>query len=562
MTDITQASNVDGNVDYSHYTEEQLFRVLQRIDAEKYPLNFARLKAAFAARQIPIDEFANASDALMAAERVVYSRPEGAARDLNRIAFAPRPGFLTWLGPSRNDFRLVGFGNIAVHGASMIVEGRRFGFLLGLPLRRRIELNVADIFNVELVENAVRFECRTAEGKSKALTFWLADTEVAGKLVRLLPAEKAPDFVPQLPAYLDFEEQLEKRAPHLPVTHGFAVLCLLMFAVTISHGAEWFKSTGVVEIVWGSNFGPSTIEGQWWRLLTYSLLHFGVLHLAFNLWALISFGAIAERLYGSLRYTVICVVAGVAGGMTSIAIQPNINSAGASAVIFGIFGALLVAQLRGAEAIPASVQRSLRNSTLFFVLVTLASGFVIRGIDNAAHVGGLVAGICMGLAFHSPKRFVRIIAPAMLAVLIVFAGAGLARRAVSRPAVEVAYWQSIRWFLGGEARAVRNWLELQNLARAGAIGDDALADRLDKEVLPFWREASQRFKPLKLDVSSEAFGAHQYMRALSDGRLHALELCVSGLRKHDSDIVASCMKEMGQVDAMIRERHKKNEDRE
>jgi rhomboid protease GluP len=559
MTDITHASNADGTVDYSHYSEEQLFRVLQRIDAAKYPLNFANLKAAFAARQIPIEQFMNASDALMAAERVAYSRPEALASSEIRIAFAPKPGFLTWLGPSRNDFRFVGFGNIAVHGASVFVEGRRFGFILGLPLRRRIELKVGDIFNVEHLENVVRFECRFADGKSKALTFWLVDSGAAENLVRSLPAEKATDFVPQLPAYLDFEEHLEKRALHLPVTHGFAVLCLLMFAVTISHGGEWFKSTGVVEIAWGSNFGPATSGGQWWRLLTYSLLHFGVVHLVFNLWALISFGAIAERLYGSLRYTMICLVAGVAGGMSSIALQPSVNSAGASAAIFGIFGALLVAHLRGAEAIPPSVQRSLRNSTMFFVLVTLASGLVIRGIDNAAHVGGLVAGICMGLAFHSPRRLVRIAAPATLAALIVFAGAGLARRVADTPAAEVEYWKSMRWFMSGELRAVKNWAELQRLAGAEQIDDDTMARRLDTEVAPFWREASKRFQPLKFDAGSELSDPHQYIQALSNARLHAIELCISGMRKHDVEIVKACMKEMGEGDALIHERQKKLE---
>jgi membrane associated rhomboid family serine protease len=554
----TPGLNADGSIDYRNYTEEQLFRVLQRIDSDKYPLNFANLKAEFAARNISIGDSANAADALIAAERVVYSRPQ---QPQTRIAFEPRPGFLTWLGPSRNDFRLVGRGNIALQGASLLVEGRRFGFILGLPLRRRIELKVADIFNVELEENVVRFECRAAESETKALTFWLADSEAAENLVKLLPAGRTPDFAPQLMAYLDFEERLESRAPHLPVTYGFAALCVLMFAITISHGAQWFKDPGLVEIGWGSNFSPSTIGGQWWRLLTYSVLHFGVIHLVFNLWALISFGVMGERLYGSLRYAIICLVAGVVGGMTSVVMNPHINSAGASGVIFGIFGALLVAHLRGADAIPPTVQRSLRNSTLFFVLVSLGSGFVVAGVDNAAHVGGLIAGICMGLAFQSPRRVIRMAAPALLAVLVVLTGAGLARRAVATPTAETAYWKTMRWFIDGEAGVVKNWTDLQDLARAQKIGDDALADRLEKEVAPFWREASERLKPLEFDVGTEIFDAHQYMKAFANGRSHAIELCISGLRKHDPEIAGACMKEMAEVDDMIRERQKKLEDR-
>jgi rhomboid protease GluP len=557
MADITQA---DGTVDYSHYTEIQIFQVLRRIDAEKYPLNFANLKARLAAQGIPIDDSLNAAEALMAAERVVFSRPDAPPSPEYRIAFAPRPGFLSWLGPSRNDFRLVGVGSIVVRGENMTVKGRRFGFILGLPITRRVELSKAQIVNVELEENVVRFETRTAEDKSKSLTFWLVDIAAAENLVQRLPIDKTPDFVPQLGAYLDFEEQLERRAPRLPITYGFALLCLLMFAITIADGAMWFKSNGVVQIGWGSNFGPATIGGQWWRLLTHSLLHFGVIHLAFNLWALSSFGAIAERLYGSARYAAICLVAGVAGGMTSIALQPNINSAGASAIVFGILGALLVSHLRGAEAIPPSVQKSLRNSTLFFALVALASGFIISGIDNAAHVGGLIAGTCMGLAFQSPRRVVRILAPAVLAVLVILTGTGLARRATNVPVAEAKYWESMRWFLSREADVVQNWIALQELARGQKVSDDALADGIEKDVLPFWREASGRFKRIEFDAGSEVFDSHQYMSALSTGRLHAVELCVSGLRKHDSEIVGVCMKEMAQVDAMIYARQKKLED--
>ena len=551
----------DGTVDYSRHTEEQLFQALRWINAEKYPLDFANLKAAFNARQIPIDESLNAADALMAAERVSFSRQQVRAFPENPIAFAPSAGFLTWLGPSRNDFRMVGIGSIDLRGDTVVVKGRRFGFILGLPFRRSVVLNLADIFNVELEENVVRFEHRSPGDKVKSLTFWLVDIVTAEKLVKLLPVEKTPDFVPQLATYLDFEERLEKRAPRLPVTYGFALVCVAMFAITVANGAEWFGATGVVQIAWGSNFGPSTIAGQWWRLVTHSLLHFGVIHLAFNLWALISFGSLAERLYGSLRFASICLVAGIAGGLTSIAMQPTINSAGASAAIFGILGALLVVDLRGAEAIPSSVHRSLRNSTLVFAMVALAGGFMASGIDNAAHVGGGIAGICLGLAFQSPRRAVRIAAPATLAVLAILMGNGIVRRASATPPAEAEYWRTMSWFMTGETAAVAKWSDLQQLVRAKAINDDALADRLDKEVLPFWREASKRFSPLEFDVGTEIQDSHQYMKALANGRLHAMELCVSGLRKHDAGIVGTCMTEMAQGDAMIHERQKRLADR-
>jgi rhomboid protease GluP len=549
------AYNADGTVDYSRYTEEQLFRVLGRIDAEKYPLNFANLKAELAARQIPIDPSADPTDALMAAERLAYLRAPPVKPEI-RIAFAPQAGFLTWLGPSRNDFRLVGSGSISIDNSIVTVRGRRFGFILGLPLRRRVAIPMADIANVEREANVVSFESRPEGAKSRSLSLWLETPAAAEKLIKLLPDVKTADFAPQLAAHMDFEYHLENRAPRLPVTYGFAGLCLLMFAVTISHGAAWFGESGLLEIGWGSNFGPATIGGQWWRLLTYSLLHFGVLHFAFNMWALISFGAVAERLYGSYRYAGICLVAGIAGGMFSITLQPQANSAGASAIIFGILGALLVAHLRGEAAIPPSVQRSLRNSTLVFVAVTLISGLVLSGIDNAAHVGGLVAGSCMGLAFHSPRRGVRVAAPGVLALLVAITGASLGMRAGATSTVEARYWESFRWFVARESGAIQTWSALQQLARTHKIGDDALADRIDHELLPFWREASGRFKPLEFATGTKIYESNRYMQIVTQGRFHALELCVSGLHQHDVEIAGACMKEMGRVDEIITERVK------
>ena len=549
--------NTDGSVDYSRYNEEQLFRALRSIDSERYPLNFANLKAAFAARQIPIDDSLNAADALMAAERLVFSRPAPRPVTEYPIAFAPRPGFLTWLGPSRNDFRLVGVGGIEVHAERVSVRGRRFGFILGLPLMRRVEIHKGDITNVEVAENVVRFECHAGEGKLKSLTFWVADSTVAEDLVHQLPAERMPDFVPQLASYLDFEEHLENRAPRLPVTSAFAILSLLMFCLTIYNGAEWFNATGVVQIAWGSNFSPSTLSGQWWRLLTYSFLHYGIFHLAFNLWALASFGAIAERLYGSLRYASICFVSAIVGGMASLAMAAQINSAGASGVLFGIFGALLVSEVRGTEPIPESVKRSLRNSTLFFALVSLISGFLFKGIDNGAHIGGLVAGIFMGMAFQSPRRIIRIVAPVTLVLFVAVTGAGLAKRAQDASPVEASYWEEVSWFVTNEPHAVASWQEVQRLARANAMEDVPMAEKLTEEVLPFWQESTARFAPFKFHAGTEVFDSHEYMKRVAGGRLHAIEQCISGLRAHDVGIVEACMKEMGEVDQLIRAREEK-----
>jgi rhomboid protease GluP len=247
--------------------------------------------------------------------------------------------------------------------------------------------------------------------------------------------------------------------------------------------------------------------------------------------------------------------------MTSIVMQPEINSAGASGVIFGILGSLLVAHLRGTEEIPPSVKRSLQGSTMFFATVALVVGFLLPGVDNAAHVGGLIAGICMGLAFHSPRPAVRFAAPAVFAAVIVAIGFALGQRSAAVTPAEAKYLESIEWFVGRENSAVSKWLEMVNLAKAKSISDTALADRLDNELVTFWREASQRFESVELEPGTELHNAHQYMRKLTSGRLHAIELCVSGLRTNDGKLIDRCIAEMQQGDELINARLKELEEK-
>jgi rhomboid protease GluP len=110
-----------------------------------------------------------------------------------------------------------------------------------------------------------------------------------------------------------------------------------------------------VQIAWGSNFGPYTTEGEWWRLFTSLFIHFGIAHLLLNMFALTAFGPLVERLFGSVNFLFVYLLAGIAGSLASIAWNPGINSAGASGAIFGILGALMAVQLRAGATIPMDI---------------------------------------------------------------------------------------------------------------------------------------------------------------------------------------------------------------
>ena len=93
-------------------------------------------------------------------------------------------------------------------------------------------------------------------------------------------------------------------------------------------------------LFFGANYGPYTLTGQWWRLLTYMFMHGGILHIAFNMWCLWDLGALCESLYGRVTYGAIYIITGAGAGLASVAWNPGVLSVGASGAIFGLAGAL------------------------------------------------------------------------------------------------------------------------------------------------------------------------------------------------------------------------------
>jgi len=138
------------------------------------------------------------------------------------------------------------------------------------------------------------------------------------------------------------------------------------------------------------------LDGQYWRLLSVVLVHGSILHLMFNMYALWAIGPIVELLYGPLRYLAIYVLCGVAGSAASYVTSPN-PTVGASGAIFGLFGVLLVADRVHKPALTRGA-RSLSAQVGVLIVINLLFGVMTPGIDNAAHIGGLLAGAWLGFA--------------------------------------------------------------------------------------------------------------------------------------------------------------------
>ena len=135
--------------------------------------------------------------------------------------------------------------------------------------------------------------------------------------------------------------------------------------------------------------------GEYWRLLTVTLLHGDFLHLAFNMYALWLAGTIVERWYGSIRFGVFYLACAAAGSTASFVFGGDAPSVGASGAIFGLFGILLAA---GRLHHPVDRQsRGIVSQLMALVLINIVFGFASGGsIDNAAHLGGLAAGLWLG----------------------------------------------------------------------------------------------------------------------------------------------------------------------
>lgn len=149
----------------------------------------------------------------------------------------------------------------------------------------------------------------------------------------------------------------------------------------------------------GAMFPPALFEsGEWYRIFTAMFMHFGLTHLVNNMLVLFFMGDTLERLVGKLRYLIIYLGSGVTGCICSNYIMMRSEDtmavgAGASGAVFGVFGALFYIVLVHKGHIEGlSIKR-----LILFIVLTLYSGYTSEGVDNVAHLGGLIAGFVLGL---------------------------------------------------------------------------------------------------------------------------------------------------------------------
>lgn len=154
------------------------------------------------------------------------------------------------------------------------------------------------------------------------------------------------------------------------------------------------STSSQVLVLFGAKFNPLIVKGEVWRLVMPIFLHVGLVHLAFNSYAIYAIAPQIERFFGSVRFLSIYLLSGAYGVFLSFLLNPGL-SAGASGAIFGLIGTQAAFFYRYRDQFGSQGRRVFQN-TLSVIFFNLVMTFTVPGIDIWGHMGGLVAGTIMG----------------------------------------------------------------------------------------------------------------------------------------------------------------------
>ncbi len=338
-----------------------------------------------------------------------------------------------------------------------------------------------------------------------------------------------------------FGAHLYGATPRQWVVQLLIALNVIVFLAMLADGAGLLQANSAVHLRWGANFGPITKEGEWWRLLACTFIHFGLVHIGMNMWALWGAGGLVERLYGNVTFLAIYLFAGLTGSFASLYWNADkVVSAGASGAVFGVYGALAAFVLREPGSVPKSVLKSITASTLAFIVYSVAFGVAVAGIDNAAHAGGLAGGFLAGLLLTRPLVPRRSFSPVRLAAAVAAAAATLGALFLQVPPPAYSYTaqkaatEAIRAFVLEEERLAAKANALVEARRTGRIDDRQLGERIDAELVPGWNAAHARFTAIRLEDAAPAARQLHALTRFVGVRRDMFAAYAAGLRTKDA----------------------------
>jgi len=337
-----------------------------------------------------------------------------------------------------------------------------------------------------------------------------------------------------------FFARLYGSMPRLRVTPIIVGANVLVFVLMLFAGAGMLQPDASVHLAWGANYGPATKEGGWWRLLASAFLHYGVVHVAFNMWALADAGRLVERLYGSAAFLALYLFSGLTGSFASLLWSADrVVSVGASGAVFGVYGALVAFLVAQRGSVPAIVLKGLATSASIFISYVLVFGALQKGIDNAAHVGGLLGGIMAGFALSRalalgarlsvPRRALAALgAVALLALLW-----SIVPPAHFSYAAQLAAERAINASSADEAGAMGRARKVLAARQRGELGTAQTAARLEREVVAPLDAAHRRLAAIELAEAAPAGRQLALLTQYTAAKRDLFAAYAQGLRSDD-----------------------------
>lgn len=411
--------------------------------------------------------------------------------------FTRSDGLGGWLDAKSTNSPLYGNGTVQIAGDELVLQGWQFTWLAA-PVQAEFRAPLSQVTHAACHGNRVFFEVRAERRWRKHIEFIAQTEQQAASLVARVQAVQPVEGKSSWTAQREFMQRLDEATPRAFVTPLLMLLNVVAYIAIAISARNAYTIDIATELKWGGNVGVLELQGQWWRLLTAVFLHANLLHLLVNMWTLWGASRLVERLYGRWTFLILYLLCGICASATSSLWEITRLSVGASGAIFGVIGALIAFLIRGDTHVPRSIARPYLLSTAIFAVYNLIGGLMDVRIDNAAHVGGLIAGIGLGSILARPvdpkamfpaPRVAAAVAATTCAVFIAFWSLGGFGGGLSPFA---RYWGSHRWYQEGEARALVQVTEIVNKLIANESSRAEAEAALRVGPARFWNSATAR----------------------------------------------------------------------
>ncbi len=294
----------------------------------------------------------------------------------------------------------------------------------------------------------------------------------------------------------EFRERLIALAPRTWVTYSLVLINVAIWLLMVFKGVDVVRPSVAALLQWGGSTASEVQKGQWWRMLTATFLHGGLVHLLMNMVGLWSIGQTTERLFGHRLFLLVYLGSALGGSALSLNFSAQQAVAvGASGAVFGIAGALLVAVYQHRQSLPRLFGKQNLTGMGFFVVYSLVQGFTHNGIDNAAHIGGLVVGCLMASILPKridPDRYAASLRRRTISAVAAAASFCIILAAVAPPApidVQRALSGAAAFEKGAKAfdEASKRMQQLQAQVKAGRLTELEMDNRSRSEFAPAYR---------------------------------------------------------------------------